>query len=273
MTGMLASVTDDLECEMAIAAGVDIIDLKDPANGALGALPSDRISSIVSRLAGRRPVSATLGDLPADPVLLRQAIQRCAGSGVDYVKIGVFSIEHIDACLEAAVHSSKDVALIAVLFADRAPPLDTLPEFRAAGFTGIMLDTADKLGGGLLENLGPRRIRQFIDQARSHGLLCGLAGSLKLRDIPQLLPLAPDYLGFRGALCRGRQRRQRLDPANLEAVRLLIGDMRSDKPRCSRAYDTDCRRDATCGPVAVISLDKPPEPGGWTTVRWLLPPA
>ena len=66
MTGMLASVTDDLECEMAITAGVDIIDLKDPANGALGALPPHRISSIVSQLAGRRPVSATLGDLPAD---------------------------------------------------------------------------------------------------------------------------------------------------------------------------------------------------------------
>ena len=222
MTGMLASVTDDLECEMAITAGVDIIDLKDPANGALGALPPNRISSIVSKLAGRRPVSATLGDLPADSVLLRREIQRCAGSGVDYVKIGVFSFEHIDACLEAAVHSSRNVALIAVFFADRDPPLHTLPEFSAVGFTGVMLDTADKLGGGLLENLDSRRIQQFIDQARNHGLLCGLAGSLKLQDIPQLLPLAPDYLGFRGALCRGRQRRQRLDPANLEAVRLQV---------------------------------------------------
>ena len=33
------------------------------------------------------------------------------------------------------------------------------------------------------------------------GLLTGLAGSLEAADVPRLLLLAPDYLGFRGALC------------------------------------------------------------------------
>ena len=35
------------------------------------------------------------------------------------------------------------------------------------------------------------------------GPFSALAGSLKLEDVPLLLPLKPDYLGFRGALCEG----------------------------------------------------------------------
>lgn len=219
---MLASVADALESEMAIAAGVDVIDLKDPTNGALGALPSQQIAAIVSQVAGRRPVSATLGDLPADAAVLHRAMRRCADNGVDYVKVGVFSFAHIDACLRAGAGLSSDVALIAVLFADRDPPLHALPGFAAAGFTGVMLDTADKQNGGLLQKMTLQALRPFVAQARAEGLLCGLAGSLSAQDIPALLALAPDYLGFRGALCQNRQRRQRLDGERLAQVRRAI---------------------------------------------------
>ena len=222
MTSMLASVTDGLESEMAIAAGVDIIDLKDPANGALGALPLHRIASVVLQVAGRRPVSATLGDLPADAALLYDAMQRSAACGVDYVKVGVFSCAHIDACLQAGIRLSSDIALIAVLFADRDPPFHALRGFAQAGFSGIMLDTADKQTGGLLHKLDVHALRPFLEQARDEGLLCGLAGSLGYPDIAPLLALAPDFLGFRGALCRGQQRRQRLDGKSLEQVRMAI---------------------------------------------------
>ena len=219
---MLASVTDALESEMALAAGADIIDLKDPAKGALGALPPQRIAAIVSKVAGRRPVSATLGDLPADAALLRRAMQGTADSGVDYVKLGVFSRAHVDACLQAAAGVHADSALIVVLFADRDPPLHALARFAGAGFDGVMLDTADKQSGGLLHNMQPQALRLFVERAHSEGLLCGLAGSLKLSDIPTLLQLAPDYLGFRGALCQGQQRQQRLDPKRLAEVRGAI---------------------------------------------------
>src|SRR5260221_675769 len=54
------------------------------------------------------------------------------------------------------------------------------------------------------------------------GQCAGLAGSLETPDIPRLLMLPPDYLGFRGALCAGRDRSARLDPAAVGVVRGLI---------------------------------------------------
>jgi len=64
MTGMLASVNTVDEALWVLNAGVDIIDLKEPANGALGALKPETITTIVKRINGQRPVSATIGDLP-----------------------------------------------------------------------------------------------------------------------------------------------------------------------------------------------------------------
>ena len=47
MTLMLASVTNPAEAEAVRLGGADIIDLKDPAKGALGALDADVAASIV----------------------------------------------------------------------------------------------------------------------------------------------------------------------------------------------------------------------------------
>ncbi len=55
MTLFLASVRDTAEAEMAIGAGADIIDLKDPGHGALGALAPDTIAACVRRIAARAP--------------------------------------------------------------------------------------------------------------------------------------------------------------------------------------------------------------------------
>ena len=45
MTRMLASVCTIKEAQIVLREGVDIIDLKDPKSGALGALDLDTISS------------------------------------------------------------------------------------------------------------------------------------------------------------------------------------------------------------------------------------
>src|SRR5262245_29278297 len=65
-TLFLASVRDAAEAELAIGAGADIVDLKDPEGGALGALPPATIEACVRAIGGRVPVSATIGDLPLE---------------------------------------------------------------------------------------------------------------------------------------------------------------------------------------------------------------
>jgi (5-formylfuran-3-yl)methyl phosphate synthase len=222
MTKMLASVMDEDELAMAMQADCDIIDLKNPHAGALGALPYETIRRVTLACGGQSPVSATVGDLPADPVLISQAVRATGECGVDYVKIGFFSEENLQACLDALSQYTSLYALVAVLFADRAPMITTIGAFAQAGFSGIMLDTAGKGAGGLLAHIDLPRLGQFVEEVHGANMFCGLAGSLRLEDISQLLPLGADYLGFRGALCTQGERRSAVVPQRLRAVRKAI---------------------------------------------------
>lgn len=220
MTGMLASVSDEEEALQALAAGADLIDFKNPASGALGALPPDTVRAAVARLHGRAATSATLGDLP-DPATWRSAVRSMRATGVDYLKLGLFPAADLAEQVASLRPLTRESRLVVVLFADRDPDFELLPAIRAAGCAGVMLDTADKHAGRLSDHLDESCLAGFVHRARASGLLTGLAGSLRLEDIPSLLPLAPDYLGFRGALCGG-DRRATLDPAALDRVRAAM---------------------------------------------------
>ena len=215
MTGMLASVNSIEEALLVLDTAVDIIDLKQPALGALGALDVASVKGIVSAIDGRRPVSATIGDLPMQPELVFNAVQLMAETGVDYIKIGFFPGDDWPGTVKKLSVLTQNHALIAVLFADTRPDLSIMNLLKAAGFTGVMLDTMNKRQGSLTQIMDTIALAQFVAQAKGLQLLCGLAGSLRLADIPGLLPLNADYLGFRGALC---QEHDRVGPLNEQAV-------------------------------------------------------
>ncbi len=225
MTLFLASVRDEAEAVIALLAGADIIDLKEPRRGALGALDPDTTRGIVSLIAGRVPVSATIGDLPMHPETIGDAVLNKAACGVDYVKFGLFPDGDPRRCLAALHPLALRVPLILVLFADRLPDFDAVAAAAAMGAAGLMLDTADKGSGSLRAHLDPVELKSFVTQAKSHGLTVGVAGSLTAADVPELLPLAPDLLGFRGALCFGH-RGASLDPAACATIRALIPEDR-----------------------------------------------
>jgi dihydroneopterin aldolase len=221
MTLFLASVRDEAEAAIALRAGADIIDLKEPRRGALGALDRETTRSIVSLIGGRAPVSATIGDLPMHPETISNAVLEKAACGVDYVKFGLFPDGDARRCLDALRPLARRVPLIVVLFADGLPDFDAVAAAAAMRAAGIMLDTADKGSGSLLAHLDPLELATFVTQAKSYGLTVGLAGSLRAADVPDLLHLAPDLIGFRGALCCGA-RSASLDPAACAAIRALI---------------------------------------------------
>ena len=219
MTGMLASVNSVDEALLVLSAEVDIIDLKQPALGALGALGLDDIKQIVAVIAGRRTVSATIGDLPMQPEIVFNAVQLMAETGVDYIKIGFFpGNDWLGTLKKLSTLVPQKQALIAVLFADTQPDLTILATLKASGFVGVMLDTMDKQQGSLTQVLAAEQIATFVFQAKELQLLCGLAGSLRISDIPELIAYHPDYLGFRGALC---QEHNRVGQLNVQAVRAI----------------------------------------------------
>ncbi|MDY8107868.1 (5-formylfuran-3-yl)methyl phosphate synthase [Fulvimarina sp. 2208YS6-2-32] len=221
MIKLLASVSGPAEALVALRGGADIIDLKNPSDGALGAVSPKIIEETIAAVGARRAISAVAGNLPMEPEAVARAIEaRCAA---DYVKIGLFpaSREDIAAVIEAASHYSEKSLLIAVLFADREPDFSLLEELADHGFCGAMLDTMEKGAGGLTRHLSPARLRDFVTRAKSLNLMVGLAGSLEAPDVQRLSILEPDYLGFRGALTSGR-RDAAIDEARVREIATLI---------------------------------------------------
>jgi uncharacterized protein (UPF0264 family)/CheY-like chemotaxis protein len=222
MTGMLASVNSVEEALQALSANVDIIDLKQPSLGALGALETDLVKSIVDEINGRCPVSATVGDLPMQPGIVYRAVKAMAETGVDYVKIGFFPDGDWQGTIEKLATLPRTMNLIAVLFADTQLDFAVVDSLKDAGFKGVMLDTMNKKNGPLTQVMVKTDIARFVRLARDRSLLCGLAGSLRLKDIAELMLYQPDYLGFRGALCLEHNRTAQLSRSSMIQIKQAI---------------------------------------------------
>jgi (5-formylfuran-3-yl)methyl phosphate synthase len=231
MTLFLASVRDAAEAGMARGAGADVIDLKDPGQGALGALPLATIAASVRSIAGRVAVSATIGDLPLDGAIVRDTVRATSAAGVDYVKLGLFPGTATASFLSLLAAETPGVRLILVLFADALPDFDAVRAAARIGASGVMLDTLGKEAGSLLDHLTLEAVARFVAAAKTEGLMVGLAGSLKAKHVPALLALGPDLLGFRGALCRGGARNAGFNPVAAASIRTLIPPMRPAPPK------------------------------------------
>lgn len=222
MTGMLASVKNLAEAQLVLQANVDIIDLKQPEFGALGALPVELVSEIVAEINGRCLVSATVGDLPMEAEIIFNAVSNMAKTGVDFVKIGFFPAQNWLEIMQKLAGIAENMRLIAVLFADETTDFSMMTEFKKANFSGVMLDTMNKKNGSLVEVMTAEKITEFTELAKKHALIFGLAGSLREQNIKQLLPLNADYLGFRGALCVENNRVNTLDMKALVRIQQAI---------------------------------------------------
>jgi len=244
MTRLLASVRSAEEAREAIAGGADIVDLKEPAAGALGRLAEGTIAEILRTVAGARPTSATIGDMPLAPAPVLAAVRRMAASGVGIVKLGIFAGDAVATIAALAAAAREGIRLVAVLFADRAPEFEIVGRCAEAGFHGVMLDTADKRGGPLTRHLSDEALGRFITEGRRHDLLTGLAGSLTAAEIPRLAALSPDYLGFRSALTSGG-RSAPLSRAAVAGLRALL-----DAAARSKATAAAGAQSAALSPVA-----------------------
>jgi uncharacterized protein (UPF0264 family) len=157
-----------------------------------------------------------------NPAEVLAAAWRTAELGVDFIKAGFFGTVRDEACMRALAPVAVHHRLVAVLFADLPVDLGVVEVARQVGFAGVMFDTAKKEGPGLRGLKTEQELREFLLLAREHGLIAGLAGKLRLADIAPLLQLQPDYLGFRGALCKQAARTGIFDANALDAVRAAI---------------------------------------------------
>ncbi len=235
---MLASVTGPQEAETAVRHGADIVDLKEAGAG-FGAVAPEAVRATVAAVARRRPVSAVAGEASDLERTLSTAAE-LAESGLAFLKIGLPRACLRDDVIRALAALTPRVKLIGVMFADDGADTAFIPVLAQGGFAGVMLDTARKNGGRLLDYMDVTMLARFIDAARAHSLMAGVAGSLEMPDIPRLLPLKPDVLGFRRALCAGHDRKAAIDADAVAAVRALIP---VDAPVQPRDPDLDWKVD------------------------------
>jgi (5-formylfuran-3-yl)methyl phosphate synthase len=220
MSLMLASVTGPDEAEIAVRQGADIVDLKEVGAG-FGAVAPDVVRATVAAVARRRPVSAVVGDsVDLDRILTSGT--ELAAAGPAWLKVGLPSAALRDDFIRALALLARRTKLVGVMFADDGADNALIPVMASSGFAGVMLDTARKTGARLLDHMDVTTLARFVDAAHAQGLMAGLAGSLETPDIPRLLPLKPDVLGFRRALCAGHDRQARIDTGAVTAVRALI---------------------------------------------------
>ena len=237
MTRMLVSVRSVAEALVAAQGGADFIDLKEPNFGALGGLPVETIAAVVAALRQRRivlPVSATIGDLPMSELAAIVArVRAVAACGVSYVKVGIERTPQALAVLDAlavmaAAGSSgpSSTPIVPVFIADHGLEDAHVAHACALRFAGLMVDTADKTAGSVFEVLRIDELQRFIGRVRDSGALAGMAGALRLAHVPAVRSLAPDFAGFRSAVCAG-DRRGVLDP---QLLRELAEAMHASEP-------------------------------------------
>jgi len=208
---LLVSVATAADARAAVEGGADIVDAKDAGAGALGAVSLDRLREIGDAVAGARLLTAALGDASDDGAVERD-VRAYAGAGAALVKIGLLGTTdeaRALALLRAAVRgvSGTPCGVVAVAYADAATralsPQAVIAVAARAGTRGVLIDTMDKHGPGLLGVMSPAGVADWIARGRASGLLVAVAGKLSADDLSVIDRAGADVAGVRGAACIG----------------------------------------------------------------------
>jgi uncharacterized protein (UPF0264 family) len=219
----LVSVRHPREAETALGAGASVIDVKEPARGALGCADVSVWRSVVETVAGRVPVSVALGELRNWP--RREPPERSVWDGITWRKMGLAGMEAVcgwvGRWVEARAGLGGSAGWIAVIYSDwpqaDAPDPDRILDHAIeTGCAGVLVDTFCK---GVGRGLNREKVwKQRVELAKKSGLLVALAGGLDGDGIRRLNCLEPHLFAVRGAACRDGSRNSEIDAGRVAAL-------------------------------------------------------
>ena len=210
---LLISPKNETEAVEAAAGGADIIDVKNPDEGPLGASFPWIIRGIREGMPANVEVSCTVGEAPNLPGSMALASLGAASIGVDYIKAGLFGLKTAEEAVflmrnvtQAAKEYNPAIKVVVSGYADAArvgavDPLQVPKIANEAKADLAMLDTAIKDGKNLFTFLTKPQLSRFVEEAHDYGLKAALAGSLQKQDLPEVYALGADIAGVRGAAC------------------------------------------------------------------------
>lgn len=216
---LLVSPQNSSEAMECINGEADIIDVKNPVEGSLGANFPWVIREIRSIVPDHIPLSATLGDVPYKPGTVALAALGAAHAGATYIKVGLFGTKSVAEATDVMSAVTKTVAeyqlpvsVVAAGYAEGEEigcinPL-LIPEIAHKSSSDFaMIDTSNKKNGkSIFDVLTVEDLKQFIEHSKKWKLGTALGGSITLAHIPILKKLKPDIVGIRGAVCDNNDR-------------------------------------------------------------------
>jgi (5-formylfuran-3-yl)methyl phosphate synthase len=226
MTGLLVSVRNREEAQLALAGGADLIDVKEPARGALGAADPAVWQAVRTVLGRRVPGSVALGEL-------RDAHAPAAWpalAGFSYAKLGLAGCrargDWPQRWAQRLRQLPPGLTRVAVVYADwraaEAPPPEAILKHAAACRCGaVLIDTYDKRHGDLNAYFDRAALSALVAGIRRNRMRVVLGGSLDQASIPRVLELGPDYIAVRGAACAGT-RRDALDESRVRHLAAVV---------------------------------------------------
>lgn len=221
-TRLLVSVRSPDEAAVALKAGADLIDVKEPSKGAMAPAEAEVVEAVVQVVNGAVPVSAALGEW-ADNSLVEAHWH--LQQPLDYIKWGLAGYTHTpgwgEDLLTARRQIKRGTEVVAVAYADHTraksvPPAEVAKFAKRYRYKVFLLDTYVKDKKNVLSFLDPAEIAELTTTLQAGGVAVAIAGSLKLEDLKKLKGVAPDWYAVRGAVCVGGQRTADLDPSRIK---------------------------------------------------------
>lgn len=215
---LLVSAINLEEAKEARLGGADILDVKNPKEGSLGANFPWIIKQISDYANGEIVVSTTIGDVPYKPGTVSLAALGSAVSGSDYVKVGLYGTKNYDQALEvmnAVVRTIREydenIVVVACGYADAYKTGSILPKdiplvAKNSDCDVAMLDTYIKDGHRLTDHMDVDDLKDFVQTAHDYGLKVALAGSVNKNDVDMLKSIGCDIMGVRSCVCSGGDR-------------------------------------------------------------------
>ena len=225
---LLVSPASLEEAKHALAA--DIVDVKRPEEGSLGASFPWIIRAIKDLT--HKPVSAAIGDFDFKPGGAALTALGAAASGADFIKIGLMfdgkaeAGEMIRAVVRAVKDSYPEKIVVIAAYSDwkrleTISPFDLVPIAAEAGADVAMVDTGIKDGKSTFEFMDEAALTLFTRMNTEHGLKTAIAGSLKFDDINILKKINPEIIGVRGMVCGGDRRATVREDLVMKAVSMV----------------------------------------------------
>ena len=229
---LLVSIRNRDEVLPALNGGCDILDLKEPLNGALGMVDEEILHSISDYFFKQPvnvPLSLALGELVEQK---EKHITPTIHPEVTYLKMGLSETKQSDRWYSDWLNWRQRIEetnkatfqWIAVAYADwkqarSIPPEDVLTAAIKSRCAGLLIDTYDKQGQSLLNCMCLEEIQRLVDRAQKNNLKIALAGSITSDHLELLSDISPDIIGIRGAACVGSQRTNQVQKLAVKSFR------------------------------------------------------